>query len=145
MVILFCIAAVISTAQTITTVAGGLGDGLPAVTHGRLLHPHYVAVDQAGNIYITDNNNSRVRKVNAATGIMTTIAGTGGAYYSNWALPGHAAYTRIQNPEGIVADSIGNVYVSYEGSLVGKIDTSGTLSIIAGTGSAGYNLSLIHI
>jgi hypothetical protein len=71
-------------AQIITTVAGGgsgaLGDGGPATS--ATIGPFAgLAIDKAGNIYIADGTNNRIRKVDASTGIITTIAGTGQAGY----------------------------------------------------------------
>ena len=68
-------------AQTITTVAGNgsigySGDGGPA-PNAQFSNPISVALDAAGNMYVADYNNHRIRKINAATNIITTIAGTG--------------------------------------------------------------------
>ncbi len=71
-----------SWGQIITTVAGGgVGDGGPAA-QANLSGPRGVAVDAAGNLYIADQDNHRVRRVDAVTGTITTVVGTGGREFS---------------------------------------------------------------
>ena len=82
----------VDTGGVITTVAGTgergySGDGGPA-TNAQLFHPYDVAVDGSGNLYIADYLNSRVRRV-AATGVITTVAGTAERGYSGGRWPGH--------------------------------------------------------
>src|SRR6266850_824380 len=74
--------AVPALSQTINTVAGGgAGDG-GAATIANLGGPQGVAVDSSGNLYITDSSNQRIRKVAAASGIITTVAGNGSASFA---------------------------------------------------------------
>ena len=90
----------IDTNHKITTIAGGgsgcpaqtnsVGDGCPA-TSAALYYPDGVAVDSTGNVYIADTNNNRVRRVDAVTGVMTTIAGTGTQGFSGDNGPATAA------------------------------------------------------
>lgn len=128
----------------ITTIAGMgfvgfAGDGGPATSSAcRLNEPTGVAVDGAGNIYIADNSNNRVRKINTS-GIISTIAGVGLPYgYTGDGGPATAA--RLYYPKGIAADNAGNVYISdWNNSAVRKINTSGVITTIAGTGVAGYS------
>jgi hypothetical protein len=87
----------IATLAGITS-SGWSGDGGPA-TAARLDLPDAVAVDLAGNIFITDRHNSRVRKVTAATGVITTVAGTGEGPVKKQSL--HSAGRRI--PPCVVA------------------------------------------
>jgi sugar lactone lactonase YvrE len=102
----------VATDGTISTVAGdgtGLfsGDGGPA-TAAELRRPYGVAVDGAGNLYISDSENYRIRKVNAATQSISTIAGTGSSGYTGD--DGAAASAPLCGPRGIRVDSAGNLY-----------------------------------
>jgi len=127
---------------TITTVAGKssagfFGDGGPA-TDAKLDANWGMTVDGAGNIYICDQSNNRIRMVNTS-GIINTIAGTGTAGYSGDGGPATAA--KINAPMGIAVDHSGNIYFSDSYNFcVRKIDPSGVISIYAGIpGSAGYS------
>jgi hypothetical protein len=128
----------------ITTIAGMgfvgfAGDGGPATSSAcRLNEPTGVAVDGAGNIYIADNSNNRVRKINTS-GIISTIAGVG-LPYGYTGDGGPATSARLYYPKGIAADNAGNVYISdWNNNVVRKINTSGMITTIAGTGVAGYS------
>src|SRR5262249_20240480 len=89
---------------------GGFGgDGGPA-TEALLNFPIGVAVDGAGNIYICDNDNNRIRKVTAATGVISTIAGNGLAGFGGDGGPATAA--RFSEPQNVAVDKDGNVYIS---------------------------------
>ena len=98
----------------IMTVAGNgtsgfSGDGGQA-TGAQLSSPASAAVDASGNLYIADTSNNRIRKVVAATGVITTIAGTGGAAYSGDGGQGMAA--QIPSPNSVILDGSGNIYVA---------------------------------
>ncbi len=123
---------------TITTVAGtGVvgfsGDGGPA-TKARLNLPLAVTVDREGSLYITDAENHRIRKVDKE-GTITTIAGTGEEGYSGDGGPATSA--KLTYPLGLAFDDRGNLYVADELS-VRKIDRSGTITTVAGTGRGGH-------
>ncbi len=93
-----------------------------------------------GNVYIGDNYNHRVRKVAASTGVITTIAGTGSAGYSGDG--GAATAAAIANPCGVNLDSSLNVYFGdyYGYNVIRKVTVStGVISTVAGSASAGYN------
>jgi len=129
----------VDTAGIITTVAGTgqrgySGDGGPA-TKAKLNGPLGVVFDTAGTMYIADENNSRIRKVDT-TGVITTVGGTGDLGCTGNGGPATAAH--IQNPHGIGFGPDGALYVS-EGdcNAVRKIDTHGTLLPVLGTGTAG--------
>lgn len=126
----------------ITTVAGcgsrGFsGDGGLAI-HAQLNGPEGVSVDGTGNIYIADTFNERIRKVEAQTGIISTIAGTGEAGYNGDDIP--ACKAKLNSPSGVVVDSEGNLYFNdYINERVRKVNAEGVISTFAGTGTAGYS------
>jgi len=135
---------IIAPSGVITTVAGTgtasrpgySGDGGPAV-QAQLSWPKDVALDQAGNMYIADTGNSRIRKVDG-NGIITTIAGTGIAGFSGDQGPGIAAQLNL--PTGVAVDGSGNVYVADTGNFrIRKITPDGTVTTLAGTGTAGFS------
>lgn len=116
--------------------AGFAGDGGPA-TVARLNQPRGVAVDAAGNLYISDTGNQRVRKVTPG-GVITTLAGTGTAGFNGDGGP--AANAQVNRPGDIAADLAGNVYIADTyNSRVRKVATSGTIATVAGSGAAGYS------
>jgi sugar lactone lactonase YvrE len=128
---------------TISTVAGSQawiygGDGTPA-TQTSIFLPFGFAVDAAGNLFIADSSNDRIRKVDAKTKIVTTIAGNGiiGATGDG----GPAIGATISNPSSIALDAAGNLYFSDSGNNgVRRIDAfTGNISTVAGIlGSHGY-------
>jgi Bacterial Ig domain/Fibronectin type III domain/NHL repeat len=96
-----------------------------------------VAVDAAGNLYISDRANQRIRKV-STSGKISTIAGVGGAGYSGDG--GSAVLAKLKNPSGIAVDSAGNVFFADMGnSRIRKISASGTITTVAGTGVAHFS------
>jgi len=126
----------------ITTVAGNgtsgtSGDGGQAIS-AELNYPYGVAVDAVGNLYIADMNNNRVRKVDGSTGVITTVAGNGTQGYTgdNSA----AVSAELNNPIGVTVDAAGNLYITDSGNqVVRKVAVGGTITTIAGNGSAGYS------
>ncbi len=132
----------------ITTFAGeggaihnGLsGDGGPA-TEARLYEPKGVAVDDQGNLYIADTRNNRVRRVDA-NGIITTVAGKSlfketGDYSGDG---GPAIAAELHWPMGLALDHEGNLFIADRyNHCVRKVDTSGIISTVAGTGAYGYS------
>ncbi len=127
-------------AQTTTTIAGNgtgthAGDG-SAATGASLQSPAYVKTDAMGNIYVADKLNNRVRKI-SATGVITTIAGTGGTVFSGDG--GAATAATLWQPMGVAVDGSGNVYISDATHYrIRKINTAGIISTIAGTGTTGF-------
>jgi hypothetical protein len=131
----------IDNSGIITTIAGTgsggySGDGGPAST-ARLRAPVDIAFDAIGNIYIDDNGNNAIRKV-TMDGTITTIAGTGVLGYNGDGIPATSA--KLYAPLGLVFDNAGNLYFSDEGNArVRKIDNSGIISTVVGTGVVGYS------
>ncbi|MBO9541711.1 SBBP repeat-containing protein [bacterium] len=109
--------------------AGYSGDDGPAVS-AQLNNPYDVAVDAAGNVFIADTSNSRIRKVTPG-GTITTVAGGGTSGDGAMAIA-----ASLSSPRAIVLDTAGNLYVSTSSS-VRKVDTSGTISTIVG-GTSGF-------
>ena len=126
----------------ISTVAGSGtsgfgGDGGPAAS-AQVNSPRGVAVDGAGNLYIADTLNHRIRKVDASTGNILTVAGTGTSGFSGDGGPASAA--RLTSPFGVAVDGAGNLYIADTLNLrIRKVDASGTISTIAGTGTFGFS------
>ncbi|HSP89611.1 MAG TPA: hypothetical protein VLN08_01830, partial [Vicinamibacterales bacterium] len=126
----------------ITTVAGtGVkgynGDGI-AATAAQLHSPWGVAVDGSGHLYIADNASHRIRKVDAASGLISTYAGDG--VYSYYGDGGLATAAAIRHPLGIGLDATGNLYVAdYGNSRIRTVTAAtGIISTVAGNGSAGF-------
>ncbi len=118
-----------------TGVAGYTGDG-GAATAAKFNNTHGISVDPAtGMIYIVDDFNSAVRKVDPTTGIVTAVAGNGTAGYTG---EGSATTHEMNQPFEVLADGSGNIYIT-DGSnnRVRKVNSSGIISTIAGTGTAG--------
>jgi trimeric autotransporter adhesin len=119
----------------IQTVAGSanIGDGGPAAS-AQITNIQGVAVDAAGNLYLADTDNARIRKVSAG-GTITTLAGTGAAGFSGDAGPATSAQLNL--PYGVAVDTRGAVYVADLGNnRVRRIALDGTISTVAGNGSA---------
>ena len=129
----------IDTTGIITTIAGNSstgysGDGGPA-TNAMFNSPLGIVCDKYGNIYIADNTNNSIRKVDTA-GIITTIAGNGIAGFRGDGGP--ATNAQFRYPVGLAFDSRGNLFITDEqNGRIRKIDTNGIIKTIAGDGSGG--------
>ena len=133
------------TASTgiITTIAGTRnfgynGDSIPATT-ADLFWPGGIAVDAGGNVYFTDESNQRIRKINASTGMITTVAGTGTGGYNGDNIAATAA--EVYYPLGIKLDALGNIYFAdCSNNRIRMINaSSGIITTVAGNGTQGYN------
>jgi sugar lactone lactonase YvrE len=127
---------------TVTLIAGApgfpsaVGDGGPA-TSARISNPSSLAFDAAGNLYITEPFDSRVRKV-TPQGIISTFAGTGHAGYSGDGGP--AASALLSTPVDVKVDGNGNVYIGdLTASVVRKVSVNGTITTVAGNGTKGFS------
>ncbi len=127
----------------IQTVAGGGGVGfggdLGPATRASLGGPTSVAVDDVGNLFIADTHNQRIRRVGADTGIITTLAGNGGAGFTGD--DGQATDATLSNPTGLALDGDDSLYFADSfNQRVRRIDLgSGAITTVAGSGSGGGN------
>ena len=130
----------VDSSGVITTIAGtgerGFGgDGGPAVD-AQLNAPVGVATDGAGNLFIAERSNNRIRKVDSS-GVITTIAGTGERGFGGDGGP--AVDAQLNTPLGVAADNVGNLYIADErNQRIRKVDSSGVITTIAGTGEVTF-------
>jgi sugar lactone lactonase YvrE len=124
----------------ISTVAGDnerspgfSGDGGPA-TNAALDYPNGIALDTAGNLYIADTNNNRIRKVDLG-GIITSVAGSTSGYSGDG---GPATSAKLNSPYGVRSDAAGNLFIADSGNnLIRKVDLTGTITTVAGNFGVG--------
>lgn len=138
----------VATSQIITTIAGtGVaafsGDGGPA-TAAEIQYPGGVLVDGSGNVYFSDRTNQRIRKI-ATTVIITTIAGNGyfsGGFGGFTGDGGPATAAELNYPSTFGFDPAGNMIIGDEqNNRLRKVNTSGIISTVAGTGTGTFNLA----
>src|SRR5579864_7584538 len=129
--------AIISTAVG-TGEKGFRGDGGPA-EKALLNGPFDVVFDRAGNLYFSDTFNNRIRRVDGASGVITTVAGNGEKGYSGDGGP--ATRAALNEPYGVVVDRAGNLYIADRlNRRVRRIDAAtGTITTVAGNGEAAYS------
>ncbi len=138
---------VIASTGMITTVAGNpggtlLGDHGPA-TLATLNNPWGVTLDAAGNLFIADTGNHRIRRVDAVTGTITTVAGNGftkpngdGGYTGD---NGLATLAELSHPYAVAFDAAGNMYIpDASNNCIRVVDTTGKITTFAGNGTVGY-------
>ena len=126
----------------VTTIAGDgqyifAGDGGPAI-NASLANPMGLSLDAAGNLYIADNFNQRIRKIDKTTGIISTIAGDGKNNLSPDGLP--ATAVSLKNPSGAFMDYTGNLIIADENDLrIRRINlTTGIINSLAGNSYSGF-------
>ena len=110
--------------------AGSAGDGGQAAA-AQLNSPSAVAVDATGNLYIADTGNHKIRKVTAATGVISAAAGTGSK--GSWGDGGWATSAWLDSPEGVIADAAGNIFIADTGNHRIRKVTAGIISRISGS------------
>jgi len=134
----------IAAGTGIITTAGGdggtyySGDDV-AATASSLYYPTGVAVDASGNLFIADWGNNRIRRIDAGTGIITTVAGNGGAYFAGDG--GAAIGASLNYPRNLTVDASGNVFISDVGNQrIRKVAAgTGIITTVAGDGAVGFN------
>lgn len=115
---------------------GFSGDGGPA-TAAELWYPQNAAVDKAGNVYIADSRNNRVRMVNTS-GIISTFAGNGTGSFSGDGGPATAA--ELYGPYGVAIDGAGNIYIAdYSNNRVRIVNPAGIINTFAGNGLTNFS------
>ena len=128
----------------ISTVAGngtaGFAGDNAAATAAMLFQPQSVTVDAAGNLYIADADNQRIRRVDAVTGIITTVAGNGTAGYGGDGLAATSPKVELNFPHAVAFDSQGNWYIAdSQNNRIREVSAStGIITTVAGNGTAGF-------
>ena len=118
-------------------IEGYSGDGGPAV-HAQIASPHGTALDQHGNIYIADLKNDRIRRVDASTGTITTVAGTDEHWYSGDGGP--ATESMLASPIAVTVSHKGDLYIAdHRNSRIRVVDAAtGIITTVAGVGEQGF-------
>ena len=136
-----CIREITISTGIITTIAGtGIpgfsGDNGPA-TSAKLNAPFDVAVDVSGNVYVSDFNNFRVRKISG--GVITTVVGQGTVGYSGDG--GAATLAKLSGPEGIALDDSDNIYIAdFSNSVIREVTSStNIINTVAGNGTGQFS------
>jgi sugar lactone lactonase YvrE len=131
------VTGVITTVVGTPAIQGYAGDGA-AATQAQLAFPQGVAFDEAGDLLIADTGNNAIREVNAVTGIIRTVAGTGVAGFNG---DNQAATTaQLNSPWSVAVAQDGSLYIAdLTNNRVRKVSTAGMISTVAGTGTRGFS------
>ena len=116
-----------------TGTAGFAGEGGPALS-AQFRSPSALVLDAAGNLYVSDSGNHRIRRIDAQTGIIVTVAGSGSAGFGGDGGP--AAAAKLSDPAGIDVDPQGNLYITDKGNVRIRKVSGGIITTIAGTGES---------
>jgi signal peptidase I len=123
--------------DVITTIAGSTSSGFSgdggAATGAKLNNPTGIASDASGNVYVADTNNNRIRRIDAATGVITTVAGGGGS--NSCSFTGPATSVALARPSGVAVDASGDVYIADTNNNCVRELSGGTITPVAGGGS----------
>ena len=128
---------IVAATGAVSTLAGstfGFADGTGAAA--KFLDPTGVACDGSGNVYVADTNNNRIRRIVAATGVVSTLAGSGAYGFAD----GLGAAAQFASPTGVACDGSGNVFVADQNNhrIRGIVAATGVVSTFAGTGTQGF-------
>lgn len=136
-----CVRRVATGTGIITTVAGNgdagfNGDG-GAATSSSINGPAFVAVDMLANLFVSDLHNLRVRRVALNTGVITTVAGNGEDAFTGDGGPATSA--SIRNPEGVLIDRFGDMFIADLNNHVIRRVSAGIITTVAGNGVQGFS------
>ncbi len=119
-------------AQIVSTFAGGESSAALSTN----LNPSRAVADGAGNVFVSDTQTCRIRKI-SPSGVLTTIAGTGLCGYDH---EGDATSAKLNAPTGLALDNAGNLYIADSANhRVRRVTPAGTIATVAGTGAAGFS------
>ncbi len=118
---------------------GSAGDGGPALAAS--FNAYSLSLDAAGNMFIADSENNRVRRVDATTKVITTVAGSGPVGFASAGFSGDGApatSARLNAPEAVTVDGTGNLYIADSANnRVRKVSATGIITTVVGSGSIG--------
>jgi len=128
----------ISTVAGMSTTFGFSGDGGPATSATLSCCTLRVALDKSGSLFIADQNNNRIRRVDAVSGIITTVAGDGTTGFNGDGIPATSA--TLSSPVAVAVDTSGNVFIAdVFNNRIRRVDNvTGLISTVAGNGNAAF-------
>ncbi len=131
-----------ATTGKISTLAGtgqeGFGGDSGKATNAYLHYPVGICIDKNGNLFIADQSNNVIRKIDAASGIITTVAGSHKA--GRFGDGGPAKLAQLNNPTGVAVDNSGKIFIAdFKNNLVRMVNENGIISTLIGTGDTLFN------